>query len=89
MVVGERIIFWGYGDEIGSNDPIFRPGDFGVVVGQDGDAVTCLLTDERGKVLWWRADTLFAEEFIPLGYTPRIPAERLPVPYGTMTREPR
>lgn len=48
-----------------------------------------LLTDAGGKVLWWRGDTLFAEEFILPSYAPRIPAERLPVPYGTMTGEPR
>lgn len=89
MEIGDRIAFWEYGDEIGRCDPIFRPGDFGVVVARDGDAIVCLLTDDSGNVLWWRGDTLFAEEFIPLAYAPRIPAERLPVPYGTMTGEPR
>lgn len=89
MRVGERIIFWGYGDEAGRFDPIFRPGDFGVIVEHDGDAVRCLLTDEKGKVLWWRGDLLFPEEFVSLTYLPPISSERLPLPYGTMVGEPR
>lgn len=88
MQVGDRIAFWEYGDDIGRRNPIFRPGDFGVVVGSDQDAVICLLTDDSGKVLWWCGDVLFPEEFIPLPYAPRIPGERLPLPYGTMIGKP-
>ena len=87
MQVGNRFVFWEYGDEIGGCDPVFRPGNFGVVVSLDGDAAVCLLTDENGKVLWWRGDTLFAEEFIRLTYAPPIPAH-LPVPYGSVLGEP-
>lgn len=69
MNTSERLCFWEYRDEIGPGDPIFRPDDLGIVFGQDGDAVMCLLTDERGMVLRG-GDILSAEKFIRLTYTP-------------------
>jgi hypothetical protein len=86
--IGRIIVFVGYSDEIGRLDPIFEPGNFGVIVGYDGDAVKCLLSDESGTPTWWRCDLLFSEEFIPLGYAPLVPLKRLPLPYGTMIGEP-
>jgi hypothetical protein len=88
MRVGSRIVFWAYEDEIGRSDPIFQPGDFGVVVAVEDEAVKCLLTDECGVTMWWNGDTLFAGEFLHLAYAPIVPPERLPVPYGTMIGEP-
>ena len=89
LKVGSRMIFWKYVDGIGGLNPVFHSGDFGVVVGLDGDAIRCLQTDESGRVLWWNADTLFPEEIIHLSYAPLIPPSRLPPPYGRMIGEPR
>ena len=72
--IGRRAIFTGYVIPIGDDLPIFRTGDSVVVacIEANGDAMSCILTDEVGNILSGHGDTLFPEEIVPLLYAPPL-----------------
>lgn len=74
MRVGDQVVFGDYRHRLPCVPDVFRAGDLCVVTATlpDGELRLHGLA-WTGEVLWWRSDTVFTEEVIPLTYAPVVP----------------
>ncbi len=75
MRVGDQVVFGDYQHRLPGVPEVFRTGDLCVVTAAlpDGELRIHGLAS-AGEVLWWRSDTVFTEEVIPLNNSLVVPA---------------
>ena len=78
MRVGDPVVFGEYRYQLNCVPEVFRRGDLAVVTAAlaDGELRIHGLSP-TGEILWWRSDTVFVEEVIPLNNSLVVPAAGL------------